>query len=79
MRRLEDTRDTAYKIGDVDSDTKVPNAKNIGRYSGSNNFGFADGHAKWMKFSQTLDRSKPATDTDNFGMHNADNRPPIEE
>lgn len=67
---------SAYQIGDVDADTQVPDPKNIGRYSGGNNFGFADGHAKWMKFGQTLEKGKTPTDYTNWGMHNIDNLPP---
>ena len=65
---------SAYQIGDVGSDSQVPDPKNIGRYSAGNNFGFADGHAKWMKFNQTLDPSKTVTAVDNFGMHNYDGK-----
>lgn len=70
---------SGYRIGDVDANTQVPDPKNIGRYAGGNNYGFADGHAKWMKFGQTLDRAKAPADVTNWGMHNFDDRPEIEE
>ncbi|MBC7806075.1 MAG: prepilin-type N-terminal cleavage/methylation domain-containing protein [Akkermansiaceae bacterium] len=66
---------SGYQIGDVDTDTQVLDSKNVGRHSQGNNYGFADGHAKWFRFSQTQDRSKPTTDIKNWGMHNIDNMP----
>jgi len=48
-----------------------PNPRNIGRHSGGDNYVFADGHAKWHRFSQTLKvGDHPA------GMHNRDNLGP---
>lgn len=64
-----------YQIGDPETDTQIPDPKNIGRHTGGNNYSFTDGHAKWFKFEATLDRSKPADDVTNFGMHNIDNKP----
>ncbi|MBC8141594.1 MAG: prepilin-type N-terminal cleavage/methylation domain-containing protein [Armatimonadetes bacterium] len=66
---------SGYQIGDVDTGSQVPDPKNIGRHSGGNNYGFADGHAKWFKFTQTLDKSKPVDAVDNWGMHNHDDMP----
>ncbi len=67
---------SGYQIGDVDSDSQLPDPKNTGRHSSGNNYGFADGHAKWFRFTQTLDPTKPANAVDNWGMHNNDNMPP---
>lgn len=64
-----------YQIGDLDSDSQVPDLKNTGRHIGGNNYSFADGHAKWFKFEQTLDKTKLESDVTNFGMHNIDNLP----
>lgn len=66
---------SGYKIGDLDSDSQVVDAKNTGRHMGGNNYSFVDGHAKWFKFNQTLDKALPATDPHNWGMHNIDNLP----
>jgi len=66
---------SGYKIGDLATDSQVLDSANIGRHQGGNNYGFVDGHAKWFKFSQTLDKSKPESDVTNFGMHNIDNLP----
>lgn len=70
---------SGYKIGSVNTDSQVPDPTNVGRHQGGNNYAFADGHAKWYRFSQTLDKSKPATAVDNWGMHNIDNLPSNEE
>ncbi|MEO7715705.1 MAG: prepilin-type N-terminal cleavage/methylation domain-containing protein [Capsulimonas sp.] len=64
-----------YQIGDVGSDTQIPDSANTGVYAGGDNYTFADGHVKWYKFVNTLSPSKPADDVDNFGMHNPDNMP----
>jgi len=66
---------SGYRIGDVDTNTQVPDPKNVGRHSLGSNYGFADGHAKWFRFSQTQDRSKPTDDVTNWGMHNIDDMP----
>ncbi len=66
---------SGYQIGDVNADSQVPDPLNIGRHTGGNNYGFVDGHAKWFKFTQTLDRTLAATDVANKGMHNIDNLP----
>lgn len=66
---------SGYQIGDIESDSQVPDAKNVGRHLGGNNYAFVDGHAKWLKFPQTLDRTKPALQVDNWGMHNVDDLP----
>jgi len=70
---------SGYQIGDVDSDSQIPDLKNVGRHTGGNNYSFVDGHAKWMRFTQTLDKTKPADQLDNWGMHNIDNLPSNEE
>ncbi len=66
---------SGYQIGDVGSDSQVLDPKNVGRHLGGNNYGFVDGHAKWLKFSQTLDRALSSTDPHNWGMHNIDSLP----
>jgi len=66
---------SGYQIGDIDSDAQTVDLLNIGRHTGGNNFSFADGHAKWYKFSQTLDKTLPQNDVHNWGMHNIDNLP----
>lgn len=66
---------SGYKIGDVNTDSQVLDPANIGRHTGGNNYAFVDGHAKWYKFSATLDKSMPANDVHNWGMHNIDNLP----
>ncbi|HWD40351.1 MAG TPA: prepilin-type N-terminal cleavage/methylation domain-containing protein [Fimbriimonas sp.] len=66
---------SGYQIGDVNTDSQIPDSKNIGRHTGGNNYSFVDGHAKWYRFLQTLDKTKPADEVDNEGMHNIDNLP----
>ena len=66
---------SGYQIGDVESDMQIPDAKNVGRHTRGNNYAFVDGHAKWYRFEATLDRAKPATQVDNWGMHNIDGLP----
>jgi prepilin-type N-terminal cleavage/methylation domain-containing protein/prepilin-type processing-associated H-X9-DG protein len=44
------------------------------RHNGGSNYLFADGHAKWFKFEQTLRVGPP-----DVGMHNRDNLPPYED
>jgi len=66
---------SGYMIGDPDSDSQVPDAANVGRHLRGNNYSFVDGHAKWLRFSQTLDKSKPADNVYNYGMHNIDGLP----
>ncbi|CAN5521950.1 hypothetical protein BH11ARM2_BH11ARM2_23700 [soil metagenome] len=70
---------SGYQIGDIDSDSQIPDPKNIGRHTGGNNYGFVDGHAKWFKFAQTLDKTKAQNDVTNQGMHNIDGLPSNEE
>lgn len=69
---------SGYVLGDVESDTQVLDPRNTGRHMGGINVAFADGHAKWYRFTRTLDPSKPANAVDNWGMHNIDNLPAIE-
>jgi prepilin-type N-terminal cleavage/methylation domain-containing protein/prepilin-type processing-associated H-X9-DG protein len=66
---------SGYQIGDLGSDSQIPDPKNVGRHTGGNNYAFVDGHAKWFKFAQTLDKTKPANQVDNWGLHNIDNLP----
>ncbi len=66
---------SGYQIGDVGSDTQIKDPANVGRHTGGNNYAFLDGHAKWFKFSQTLDKSKAEDDVTNWGMHNSDSLP----
>lgn len=66
---------SGYILSDVDSDTQSLDANNKGRHMGGNNYSFSDGHAKYFKFTQTLDRTKPQDAVDNWGMHNIDNLP----
>ena len=64
-----------YQIGDVEANTQIPDPKNVGRFTGGDNYGFVDGHAKYMKFRQTLDPSLAPDDINNVGMHNVGNLP----
>lgn len=66
---------SGYQIGDVNTDSQIPDVKNIGRHSEGNNYSFVDGHAKWLKFAATLDRTLAADDVHNYGMHNIDSQP----
>ena len=70
---------SGYKIGDVESDSQVVDKANVGRHAGGNNYAFTDGHAKWSKFTATLDKTLPANDVRNLGMHNVDGLPSNEE
>lgn len=63
-------------IFDPNDDSQDLDPQNKGRHMGGNNYSFADGHAKWLKFNQTLDKNKPEAAVDNWGMHNIDNLPP---
>lgn len=69
---------SGYQIGDIESDSQILDPANKGRHTGGNNYAFADGHAKWYKFSQTLNKALPEHAVNNFGMHNIDNLPPNE-
>jgi prepilin-type N-terminal cleavage/methylation domain-containing protein/prepilin-type processing-associated H-X9-DG protein len=66
---------SGYRIGDVESDSQVLDPANVGVHTGGDNYAFADGHAKWFRFSSTLDPTKPADRWDNWGKHNRDNMP----
>jgi len=66
---------SSFQIGDIDTDSQIADPKNVGRHTGGNNYSFLDGHAKWYKFSQTLDKTLPQNDVHNWGMHNIDNLP----
>jgi prepilin-type N-terminal cleavage/methylation domain-containing protein/prepilin-type processing-associated H-X9-DG protein len=66
---------SGYKLGDVDSDSQVPDPSNKGRHTGGSNYTFADGHAKFYRFTATLDKNKPVDARDNWGLHNPDNLP----
>jgi prepilin-type N-terminal cleavage/methylation domain-containing protein/prepilin-type processing-associated H-X9-DG protein len=64
-----------YQIGDVESDSQIPDPKNVGRFTGGDNYAFVDGHAKYFKFNATLDKTLPPDALNNWGMHNIDNLP----
>jgi prepilin-type N-terminal cleavage/methylation domain-containing protein/prepilin-type processing-associated H-X9-DG protein len=66
---------SGFQIGDVETDTQIPDTANTGRHIQGNNYSFSDGHAKWFRFTQTLDGTRPALAVDNWGMHNIDNLP----
>jgi prepilin-type N-terminal cleavage/methylation domain-containing protein len=66
---------SGWMIGDPNSDSQVKDPVNVGRHSQGDNYDFTDGHAKWLRFSSTLDRTKPADAVDNWGMHNRDSMP----
>lgn len=70
---------SGYQIGDVGTDSQVVDTANKGRHSEGDNYGFMDGHVKYFKFTQTLDKTKAITDVTNFGMHNIDNLPSNED
>lgn len=67
---------SGYAIGDLETDSQVKELANVGRHTGGNNYSFVDGHAKWFKFVQTLDKTLPVDDPNNRGYHNIDNLPP---
>ena len=66
---------SGYIIGDVESNSQVPDPANVGLHSRGNNYNFTDGHAKWYRFTRTLDPTKAADAIDNWGLHNRDNMP----
>ena len=66
---------SGYQIGDVNADSQIKDPLNIGRHTGGNNYSFLDGHAKWSKFANTLDKTKAQDDVTNWGMHNIDSLP----
>jgi prepilin-type N-terminal cleavage/methylation domain-containing protein/prepilin-type processing-associated H-X9-DG protein len=66
---------SGYQIGDLETNTQIPDAANVGRHTGGNNYAFVDGHAKWFKFVQTLDKTLPPSDVKNYGLHNIDGLP----
>jgi prepilin-type N-terminal cleavage/methylation domain-containing protein/prepilin-type processing-associated H-X9-DG protein len=66
---------SGYQIGDLEAETQIPDAANVGRHTGGNNYAFVDGHAKWFKFVQTLDKTLPPSDVKNYGLHNIDGLP----
>jgi prepilin-type N-terminal cleavage/methylation domain-containing protein/prepilin-type processing-associated H-X9-DG protein len=69
---------SGYQIGDLETNAQILDPRNVGRHMGGNSYAFVDGHAKWFKFVQTLDRNRPAEAVDNYGMHNIDNLPEYE-
>jgi prepilin-type N-terminal cleavage/methylation domain-containing protein len=64
-----------YTIGDVETDSQVPDPSNVGRFTGGDNYGFVDGHAKYLKFNATLNKKLNPDDITNWGMHNIDSLP----
>ncbi|MBS1719275.1 MAG: prepilin-type N-terminal cleavage/methylation domain-containing protein [Armatimonadetes bacterium] len=70
---------SGYALIDQGSDTQGPDPSNVGRHTNGNNYSFTDGHAKWYRFAQTLDKTKLPDAVDNFGFHNIDSLPSNEE
>ena len=68
---------SGYTIGDVETNSQILAPWNVGVHSGGSNYAFADGHAKWYRFTATLDRNKPEHQVDNWGMHNRDDKEPM--
>lgn len=66
---------SGYQLDPGAGDAQIPDPQNVGRHIEGNNYSFSDGHAKWFRFTQTLDKTKPANAIDNWGMHNIDNLP----
>lgn len=66
---------SGYRLADAESGDQIPDPLNVGRHSGGNNYAYLDGHAKWSRFSQTLDTSKALIDVTNWGKHNIDDLP----
>ncbi|GAB4460072.1 MAG: hypothetical protein OHK0029_23500 [Armatimonadaceae bacterium] len=56
---------SSFAVNGTDADPT-----NQGRHSQGDNYGFADGHVKWMRFAQTLQPGPVG-----IGMHNRDNLP----
>jgi prepilin-type N-terminal cleavage/methylation domain-containing protein/prepilin-type processing-associated H-X9-DG protein len=67
---------SGYNLVDAESGVQVVDPTNIGRHNQGSNYTFADGHAKWYRFTNTLDRTKAVNAVDNWGLHNRDNMPP---
>jgi prepilin-type N-terminal cleavage/methylation domain-containing protein/prepilin-type processing-associated H-X9-DG protein len=62
------------------ADHTTADPKNTGRHQLGGNYIFADGHAKWMRFGQTLNAGIALDALGNrLGMHNRDNMPPAED
>lgn len=70
---------SGFVLTDPETGAIAADATNIGRHTGGSNYAFLDGHAKWFKFVNTLDKTKPVNDITNWGMHNIDSLPPVEE
>lgn len=66
---------SGYVMENPQTGVQLLDPKNIGRHTGGNNYSFVDGHAKWFKFTATLNKDLPADDVLNYGMHNVDNLP----
>lgn len=61
-------------------DHMTPDSRNPGRHQLGDNYVFADGHAKWHKFGQTLTQGTTTDEMGNpLGMHNRDGLPPAED
>ncbi|MFM7322205.1 MAG: DUF1559 domain-containing protein [Armatimonadota bacterium] len=54
-------------------DSVTPDPRNLGRHQLGSNYVFGDGHAKFHRFTQTLQPGPFG-----IGMHNRDNLPPLE-
>ncbi|MGC4046652.1 MAG: prepilin-type N-terminal cleavage/methylation domain-containing protein [Armatimonas sp.] len=66
---------SGYRIGDIESDSQVPDPANLGRHSQGDNYLFLDGHAKFFRFRNTLNSALNPDAVGNWGMHNRDNLP----
>ncbi|MCW5937203.1 MAG: prepilin-type N-terminal cleavage/methylation domain-containing protein [Fimbriimonadaceae bacterium] len=65
---------SGYRLRDLESEVQEKDPANVGRHQRGNNYSFADGHAKHLKFAQTLDPNLPPDDPKNFGKHNIDSK-----
>lgn len=66
---------SSYQLGDPNSDSQIKDTANVGHHTAGDNYDFADGHAKWLRFARTLDPAKAHDDVTNWGQHNIDNMP----
>ena len=70
---------SGYKLADPADDSQALDPANVGIHAGGDNYAFADGHVKWYKFANTVDKTKPTSAVGNWGMHNHDNLPSNED
>jgi prepilin-type N-terminal cleavage/methylation domain-containing protein/prepilin-type processing-associated H-X9-DG protein len=75
----------AWERGKIDGsgiglDHTSVDPRNAGRHQQGSNYIFADGHARWHRFEQTLRAGQAMDELGNpIGMHNRDNLPPAED